>query len=396
MTFETSIFSKQNTQAPIRLDLFCKVVDNFGDIGICWRLSKQFASEYAIAVQLWVDDLASFKRLCPQVSLDQECQVVEQITVRHWKNQAQTFSPSDIADIVIEFFACDIPPDYIATMATLTRKPIWLNLEGLTAETWVEGCHRLPSSHPQYPLTKYFYYPGFTDQTGGLICEARLETNRQIFLMRESELEHPFLRGLGLSSTEIKASKVSLFCYPHAPVSDLIQAWCNSSSPVVCLVPEGVAQTALTAFFGATPEVGMSKTVNALTLRVIPFLDQENYDHLLWLCDVNFVRGEDSFVRAQWACKPFVWHIYPQDENLHHKKLAAFLDRHRTIDPAESDFSLAWNAVQVCPDWDKLWRNYEQQREATPALVEQWRRQMMLNGDFSRNLFDFVGELRKK
>ena len=47
---------------------------------------------------------------------------------------------------------------------------------------------------------------------------------------------------------------------------------------------------------------------------------------MLWACDFNFVRGEDSLVRAIWAGKPFVWQIYPQDDNAHYAKLEAFLD----------------------------------------------------------------------
>ena len=40
------------------------------------------------------------------------------------------------------------------------------------------------------------------------------------------------------------------------------------------------------------------------------------------------VRGEDSFVRAQWAALPFVWQAYPQADAAHLTKVAAFLDRY--------------------------------------------------------------------
>ena len=55
-------------------------------------------------------------------------------------------------------------------------------------------------------------------------------------------------------------------------------------------------------------------------------LTQHDFDHLLWACDLNFVRGEDSLVRALWAGQPFVWQIYPQHDDAHHAKLEAFLD----------------------------------------------------------------------
>jgi uncharacterized repeat protein (TIGR03837 family) len=153
------------------LHLFCRVVDNFGDIGICWRLSLQLQREHGIAVTLWVDDLASFRRICPEVALDAEVQQLAGVTVRHWRKEEGRFSSSDVADIVIEFFAVDIPENYIAVMAQCNPRPVWLNLEGLSAEEWVEGCHTLPSSHPRLPLTKHFFFPGFTHKTGGLLHE---------------------------------------------------------------------------------------------------------------------------------------------------------------------------------------------------------------------------------
>jgi hypothetical protein len=125
-------------QAPT-LALFCKVVDNYGDIGICWRLSRQLQHEQGVAVTLWVDDLPSFRRICPEVAIDQETQQVQGVTVRHWQDQEGVFDAADIPDIVIEFFGCNIPPAYIEAMSQRTPRPVWLNFEGLTAETWVEA-----------------------------------------------------------------------------------------------------------------------------------------------------------------------------------------------------------------------------------------------------------------
>jgi len=99
-------------------------------------------------------------------------QEVDGILVRHWRDQEGSFAPDDVADIVIEFFAVDIPPGYVAAMAQRSPRPVWFNLEGLTAEDWVEGCHRLPSMHPRLKLTKHFFFPGFTGWNGVLLHEA--------------------------------------------------------------------------------------------------------------------------------------------------------------------------------------------------------------------------------
>jgi uncharacterized repeat protein (TIGR03837 family) len=166
---------------PHTLAIFCKVVDNYGDIGICWRLSRQLHAEHGIAVTLWVDDLASFRRIWPQVDIGADVQDIDGVTVRHWRGQDGEFAPADIPDVVIEFFGVDIPPGYIAAMAQCEPRPVWINYEGLSAEEWVEGCHRLPSMHPRLKLTKHFFFPGFTDKTGGLLRERGLVDERERF-----------------------------------------------------------------------------------------------------------------------------------------------------------------------------------------------------------------------
>ena len=374
---------------PISLAIFCKVVDNYGDIGICWRLSRQLQAEHGVAVTLWVDDLASFRRICPQVDPAAARQQVEGIEVRHWVNQEQAFAPADVADIVIEFFAVDIPPGYIEAMAQRSPRPVWFNLEGLSAEEWVEGCHGLPSSHPRLPLTKYFFFPGYNERTGGLLREKDLLAQRDAF-QSDAAAVAVFLAGLGLTPAEQAATKVSLFCYPHAPVSALFEVWQEAAAPVACLVPEGVAAEAVQAFFGAASvPAGASHTRGALTVRVLPFVPQPDYDKLLWACDLNFVRGEDSWVRAQWAGRPFIWHIYPQDENLHHKKLRAFLARYAPEQPALQAFSLCWNGAADAEEqggWPAMWSALQAAAPALSARAAAWEQEM-------RGLLDMTGNL---
>lgn len=409
-----------------RLDLFCRVVDNYGDIGICWRLARQLHSEHGLAVCLWVDDLASFRRICPQVDTGRALQQIAGVTVRHWPvvdgdagAAVPVFQVDDVADIVIEFFAVDIPPAYIAAMAQRSPRPVWLNLEGLTAEDWVEGCHQLPSTHPATGLVKHFYFPGFNTRTGGLLREKNLLQQRDAF-QADPDAQEAFLARCGLSASEINGFKVSLFCYPHAPVAALLDAWEKGPLPVTCLVPEGVASDAVRAFLascegtiahparagGAADGAGSAAMEvvgwkGKLTVRVLPFLPQADYDKLLWACDLNFVRGEDSFVRAQWAGKPFVWHIYPQDENLHHKKLRAFLACYAEANPqapaaapptslpALAALSLAWNGVQPSSSLAAQWAALYDEIPTISARAADWECQMQENGDLASNLLGF-------
>lgn len=383
---------------PQNLHLFCRVVDNFGDIGICWRLARQLEQEHGIAVTLWVDDLRSFQRICPGLAVDAEIQEIAGVTVRHWRDQDGVFSAADVADIVIEFFGCDIPEGYVAAMAQCNPRPVWLNLEGLSAEEWVEGCHTLPSPHPRRPLTKYFFFPGFTDKTGGLLRESSLEEQRRQFQSDQATMA-VFLARLGVTPMEMASFKLSLFCYPHAPVSALFNVWQNGGTAITCLVPEGVAPEAIQAFLDGEAKPGAVRTRGALTVRVLPFVAQPDYDKLLWACDLNFVRGEDSFVRAQWAGKPFIWHIYPQDENLHHVKLRAFMQRYAAGMESLHDFSLCWNGaadarMQDQADWSARWPAFQADMPGMVHRAGDWQRQMLANGDLAANLLKFSGSLR--
>ena len=379
---------------PLTLALFCRVVDNYGDIGICWRLARQLQREHGIQVTLWVDDLPSFRRICPEVAPHADLQQINGVTVRHWTTQDGEFTPADIADIVIEFFACDIPPGYISAMARCEPRPVWFNLEGLTAEEWVEGCHTLPSSHPRLPLTKHFFFPGFTAKTGGLMREAALDDERRQF-QADAGAMAAFLGQFGVRAQDMASTKVSLFCYPHAPVAALFGAWQGGAQAITCLVPEGVATDAVDAFLGSASRPGAAATRGALTVRVLPFVPQPDYDRLLWACDLNFVRGEDSFVRAQWAGRPFIWHIYPQDENLHHKKLRAFLQPYAAGLDSLSALSLCWNgATQDEPDPAPLWPAFDAALPALHARADEWQRQMLANGDLTSNLLNFAASLR--
>lgn len=382
-----------SSRNPLRtLDLFCKVVDNYGDIGICWRLARQLAHEHGIAVRLWVDDLLSFQRIWPQVDPAMASQIVAGVTVQHWRGQDDAYRAADVADIVIEFFGCEIPPGYIEAMAQRAIKPVWFNLEGLSAETWVEGCHTLPSPHRSLKLTKYFFFPGFNERTGGLSFENDLQARREAFVARGEA--SGFLQALGVSPQEQQGCRISLFCYDYAPIAALFAAWQDGPVAVTCLVPEGVGRAAVEAFLGTPMVPGAAATRGQLSVRVLPFVPQTDYDKLLWSCDLNFVRGEDSFARAQWAGKPFVWNIYHQDKNLHHTKLNAFLKIYDPASTALSDLNRGWNGAYPGElDWRANWAALHGELADVTQAAGQWVRKMLANGDFMANMLRFAERL---
>jgi len=383
--------------SPHTLHIFCHVIDNFGDVGVCWRLSRQFAHEHGLDVTLWVDDLASLKKICAEIDAASDQQKMCGVVVRRWPNDAVVFSTDDVADIAIEAFGCELPSAYVAAMAVRKHKPAWINLEYLSAEAWVDGCHALPSPHTSLPLTKYFFFPGFSEKTGGLPLEQDLFADRDAF-QRDPKTVAAFLAVLGVHApTDV--CKVSLFCYPSAPVGALFDAMQADVQPVLCLAPEGVASEAVTAFLQQPAKVGVSATRGALTVQVLPFVDQDDYDRLLWACDLNFVRGEDSFVRAQWAAKPFVWQIYQQDELVHLDKLNAFLTRFT----AQMQDSVAHDVLGMFHSWNAAdanavsiatqWRNFRQALPKITAHTQSWAQQLTQQGDLATRLLCFTQKI---
>lgn len=337
-----------------RCDIFCTVIDNFGDIGVCWRLARQLAAEHGMRVHLWIDNLQAFARICPAFDDRRDGQSIDGVDIFRWREDVD-FSGVTPGNIVIEAFGCRLPDSYVENMAKLDSPPAWINLEYLSAESWVSGCHALPSPHPRLALTKYFFFPGFDQATGGLLRERLLAEQRRQFLRSEPQ-QSSFWHRIGTSPPAVDALKLSLFAYENAALRSLLMALADGPVRVCCFVPLSRTQAGVESFLGQPIAVGDTIRRGSLEIHVLPFVAQQDYDRLLWACDLNFVRGEDSFVRAQWAARPMIWHIYPQSEAAHRVKLDAFLDRYLSGMPgkvaeAVRNFTLAWNDFRECtPD----------------------------------------------
>ncbi|SDQ01257.1 elongation factor P maturation arginine rhamnosyltransferase EarP [Ectopseudomonas guguanensis] len=342
-----------------RWDIFCSVVDNYGDIGVTWRLARQLAAEQGHAVRLWVDELSAFVRLCPAASPDTESQLCSGVEVRHWR---EPFPAVDPAEVVIEAFACQLPPSYIEAMTACGARRLWLNLEYLSAEDWVAGCHGLPSPQPG-GLQKFFFFPGFVAGTGGSLREAELLARRRAF-QADASAQQAFLQSLGVVR-EAGARLISLFAYENAGLAGWLDALAASSQPTQLLVPQGKILADLQVWLGDVRLApGDQRRRGNLQIHVLPFLAQEDYDRLLWSCDLNAVRGEDSFIRAQWAGRPLLWHIYPQEEGAHWDKLEAFLALYGAELPSD--------VAAAHAKWWHAWNAGEGMEQAWPALLRAW------------------------
>ncbi|MBD9458565.1 elongation factor P maturation arginine rhamnosyltransferase EarP [Pseudomonas sp. PDM05] len=369
-----------------RWDIFCSVVDNYGDIGVTWRLARQLVAEHGCDVRLWVDDLRAFERMCPEIDVQRDQQSQAGVEVRHWPAE---WTGATAADVVIAAFACQLPPDYMEAMAERERPPLWMNLDYLSAEDWVVGCHRLPSVKFK-GVQKYFFFPGFRPGTGGLLREAGLLEQRRAF-QQDTAAQHQFLHDMGIVPVA-GARLISLFAYENAGLAAWLDVLSTGGHATHLLVPEGRILGDVQRWLGAEGlAVGDVHQRDALTVQVLPFVRQAQYDRLLWCCDFNAVRGEDSFVRAQWAGRPLLWHIYRQDEDIHLDKLDAFLELYTAaLSPAARAALIAlWQAWNTDGDMALCWKMLAEHWPELNQHAESWCLEQALQADLATALVQF-------
>lgn len=394
----------------MQADLFCQVIDHYGDIGVTWRLAKQLNKEHGISLRLWVDDLNVFARIEPRIIAQADQQTIDQIDIRRWVKDT---APPKPYPIVISSFCCPLGTDWLKRMSAESN-PCWVELEYLSAEPWVESHHGLSSKRSD-GLNPTFFYPGFTNQTAGLIRERNIIQERDAWQADMAQQNH-FLKHIGvpINPHVPRPFYVSLFAYPQAPFQSFFNALNRSSKwnasqashlhhtlqsslifdstqtatqqlkNIHILIPEGVS---LPDNLITSPSV---------TWQRIPFLTQADYDKLLWSMNLNVVRGEDSFMRALWAGKPLIWHIYRQTENTHLTKLNAWLARTELPQPVK-EAMLAWSSPNQSDQLETAllealsaenWLNWQQ-------TANQYTQKLAILPDLATNLAHFCHEKTK-
>lgn len=340
-----------------RWDVYCRVIDNHGDLGVCWRFARDLAGRGA-RVRLWVDDPSALIWMAPDGSPG--------IEVLPWRDVREDDPPPDV---VVEAFGCEPPPGALARMAATNPPPLWINLEYLSAEPYVERSHGLASpqwSGPAQGLTRWFYYPGFTAGTGGLIREPALLARRNA-QQRHATLARVGVHPAGNDHPDLAVMLLFGYEQPALPawLDLLADAGLAEGDPRVrtrLLVTAGHSSRQVRAWQARRGEPG--PVVGSLQLHFLPYVTQIEFDRLLWASDLNLVRGEDSLVRALWAGRPMLWQLYPQDDGAHATKLEAFMAQALNgTDAALADdlraLARIWNGLQpaaaLADVWPRLW-----------------------------------------
>jgi uncharacterized repeat protein (TIGR03837 family) len=372
----------QTLPTPLQWDIFCRVIDNFGDIGVCWRLSADLAAR-GQQVRLWVDDASALAWLAPQGHPG--------VQVRAWGSLPAAHEPP--TQVLVEAFGCDIAPEFIANSARISsatgEKYLWINLEYLSAEAYVERCHRLPSPVREgaaLDARQMVFLPGFTPATGGLLRETGLMERLAVF----DTTTWRAAQGPGTPEEASDACWISLFCYEPPALPALLQQCMQR--PTRLLVTPGRAtaatQAALKTLDQNDPQGSPDKR-GQLSISYRNTCPQAAFDDMLWACDLNLVRGEDSLVRALWAGRPLVWQIYPQHDNAHHDKLHAFLDWLQAPESLRR-FHATWNGLDnaplVLPDKTLL--------AQWAACVQAARARLLAQDDLVTQILGFVQEKR--
>lgn len=361
-------------------DIFCQVIDNWGDVGICWRLARQL-QQRNIDVRLWIDDPSALSWMQP-------CAKQTNIQIYTWNENARKLAAIKPGDVLIEAFGCRAPAPILQQLVANTPSPpVWVNLEYLSAQAYAERNHGLASPQQNGPAKGqicWFFYPGFTPPTGGLLREQHLDETQRAF-NTSTWLKYQKI-------PEIKdVLRVSLFCYENLALPSLIEQWQNSTQPVHLLVTPGISTSELRRILGlgestAPTQTCQTQRIGQLVITWLPFLSQTDFDHLLWSSHLNFVRGEDSWIRAIWANRPFIWQPYIQDDGEHHHKLQSFLELVSDA-PQWADFERQWTQ-QASPNWAELLSTLNH----TKTQLKRLRTQLMQQPDLVSSLIAFVRE----
>lgn len=376
--------------SPRHAVIFCTVIDNFGDIGVCWRLARQLHHEQQWQVTLYVDDLPSFGRICPALDVGQLTQTVQGISVVHWQAERLQFPASlSSIDLCIEAFACEVPIEFIQALNHANPAALWVNLEYLTAESWAADCHLLPSPQRGVRLAKYFFFPGFTKQTGGLLREQSVVA-QAAQVAAQPATHAAYWQQIGLTPPPAGSFVISLFAYSQQGIASWFAQLSSAEHPVHIWVADGALAQALRIEYPALADGRYQQ--GQLSIEVMPFVAQPDYDLVLALCDLNFVRGEDSVIRAHWAGKPFIWQIYRQQDAAHLEKLQAFLQLMLEDCSAELrefilQLHLAWEQeTDFASCWPEFFRRYAEIAQYSKI----WQQKLIQQQDLVSNLVRFV------
>lgn len=330
------------------LDIFCEIIDNYGDIGVVYRTAKELQKIFPKSkIRAFLNRLDEFKKINSQV-LDlpsQNIDGIEYITFDYLRDNANELLT---AQVIIEAFGCQIPEEYMEI--AYDNSELLINLEYLSAEDWIEDFHLQSSPLGRGKLKKVFFMPGFTEKSGGVIADSNYLERIQRVLENKEFYEKKYL-----SDIEDRENKIvgTLFSY-EKNFTPLLEDLKKLDKDVVILAMGEKTQDSLRKILKnfSIEDFRNSLKYGKIEIKFLNFLNQEEYEELINIVDFNFVRGEDSFIRAVLTGKPYMWHIYCQEEYAHMDKIEGFLDKYRRVIENFSDEDFLLNMEKFFKDYN--------------------------------------------
>lgn len=374
--------SAPTQSAPHGALIFCRVIDNFGDAGVTWRLAKRLR-DLGFPTTLVIDSLETLSKLVPTLDPQNPCSTVRNIRIVDWDyyekallNGTDKRIAAPLPDLVLETFGCRLPEVVEKAMCDDLNR-LYMNLDYLSAEEWVEGSHNIWGLHPSLPIKKLWFFPGFTDKTGGLLIEDDLESRRLAFD------KEAFLKDMGALPNRLT---LYFFAYPKNAIDALATAIRAADQSFNLILAPGAASDMLATALEDAPNVHLIRA---------PFVSQEDFDQFMWAADAVIIRGEDSFVRAQLAGTPLLWAIYPTEDKAHEIKLDAWLSRFESM--YDKNDVVAREAMDVCArHWvtGKLTpAMFQTWLDALPVQKDaavKWQQSLLKRGDLARHIAALV------
>lgn len=330
------------------LDIFCEIIDNYGDIGVVYRTAKELQKIFPESkIRVFLNRLDEFKKINSQV-IDlpsQNIDGIEYITFDYLRDNANKLLT---AQVIIEAFGCQIPKEYMEI--AYDNSELLINLEYLSAEDWIEDFHLQSSPLGRGKLKKVFFMPGFTEKSGGVIADSNYLERIQRVLENKEFYEKKYL-----SDIEDRENKIigTLFSY-EKNFTPLLEDLKKLDKDVVILAMGEKTQDSLRKILKnfSIEDFRNSLKYGKIEIRFLNFLNQEEYEELINIVDFNFVRGEDSFIRAVLTGKPYMWHIYCQEEYAHMDKIEGFLDKYKKVIENFSDEDFLLNMEKFFKDYN--------------------------------------------
>ena len=344
------------------ISVFCDVIDNYGDAGFCLRLCRDLCNK-KYQVRFFCNNLNTLKQIYTKE--DQSNPLLE---IKTWPSNSEDFTPTKV---IIQAFSVRLPSQL--NQKIKEANSLVINLDYLTAEKFAEDCHKLSSFADG--IQSYFFFPGFTNKTGGLIIE-----NNLLRLIKEEKGK--------------ETSKISLFSYENERLPKIISLLNKLDKEFDVQIFEGKTLDNFNKVFKHNLEVNKVLKNNKLTYKAIKMVNQDEYDSILLNSDLNLVRGEDSIVRAMLIGKPFLWNIYPQKDNYHITKIEALFDlmkiyctNKQAVEKLRS-ITLFYNGADINIDqfdicyFCKEWKD----------LSKEWSNHLISLGSLTDNLIAFLKE----